>query len=182
MFAGPTFTSSTDTTVEVGKTLNFVVAAPGYPPPVITESGSLPRGVKFQSKNYGTAILSGTPAVGTGGSYPITLTARNSVGAVTAPRFTLTVVGFYVSTTTLPGGKRGSSFTTTLAAVGGVKPLTWKALSSPPSGLKLSSTGVLSGTPSKSLTAKTYAFRVRVTDSTKSKHRTAAATVTLKLK
>jgi hypothetical protein len=181
VFAAPTFTSSSGTSVKVGKTLDFVVAAPGYPPPVITESGSLPRGVKFQTKYNGTAVLSGTPAVGTGGSYPITLTAHNSIGTVTAPRFTLTVVGFYVSSTTLPAGKRGSVYSTTLAAIGGVKPLTWKALSSPPAGLKLSSAGVLSGTPRKSLTAKTYTFTVQVTDSTKGKHKTTVATVTLKL-
>ncbi len=136
--------------------------------------------MKFQTKYNGTAVLSGTPALGTGASYPITLSAHNSVGTVTQ-RFTLTVVGFYVSITALPAGKRGSIYKTTLAAIGGVKPLTWKALSSPPTGLKLSSTGVLSGTPSKSLTAKTYTFKVQVTDSTKSKHQTAVAMVTLKL-
>jgi len=138
------------------------------------------EGVKFQTKYNGTAVLSGTPALGTGASYRITLSAHNSVGTVTQ-RFTLTVVGFYVSTTVLPTGKRGSPYIATLAAVGGVKPLTWKALSSPPTGIKLSSTGVLSGTPSKALTAKTYSFNIQVTDSTTSKHQTAVAAVTLRL-
>jgi hypothetical protein len=180
VLAAPTFSSPTGTSVDVAKALNFVATAPGYPPSVITETGSLPRGVKFQTKYNGTALLSGTPAVGTGARYPVTLSAHNSAGTVTQ-RFTLTVVGFYVSTITLPAGKRGSIYKATLAAVGGVKPLTWKALSSPPTGLKLSSIGVLSGTPSKSLTAKTYTFSVQVTDSTTSKHHTAVATVTLKL-
>lgn len=94
--------------------------------------------------------------------------------------FTLTVVGFYVSTTTLPGGKRGTAYKTTLATVGGVKPLTWKPLSSPPTGLKLSATGALWDTE-QIVTAKTYTFKIQVTDSTKSKHQTATATEPLKL-
>jgi hypothetical protein len=180
VFAPPTFKSPTSTSAKVARSLNFVATAPAYPPSVITESGSLPRGVKFKTNYNGTAVLSGTAALGSGGKYPITFSAHNSVGTVTQ-RFTLTVVGFYVSSTTLPAGKRGSTYKTTLSAVGGVKPLTWKALSSPPSGLKLSSNGVLSGTPSKSLMAKTYTFKVQVTDSTTSKHQTADATVTLTL-
>ena len=181
VFAPPTFTSPASGSVRIGKTLNFVVTAPGYSPPVITESGSLPRGVKFKTKYNGTAALSGSPAGGTGGRYPITFTAHNSVGAQIKQSFTLTVVGFYVSSTALPSGKRGSPYKTTLSAFGGVKPLTWKPLSSPPSGLKLSAAGLLSGTPSKSLTAKTYTFKVEVTDSTKTKPLTASATVMLKL-
>jgi hypothetical protein len=90
VFAAPTFTSRTKTSVKVGKTLNFVATAPGYPPPVIAETGSLPSGVEFQTKYNGTAVLSGIPAVGTGASYRITLTAHNSVGTVTQ-RFKLTV-------------------------------------------------------------------------------------------
>jgi len=180
VFSKPTFTSPVSTSAKVASSLNIVATAPAYPPAAITETGSLPKGVKFQTKYNGTAVLSGTPALGTGASYRITLSAHNSVGTVTQ-RFTLTVVGFYVSTTVLPTGKRGSPYIATLAAVGGVKPLTWKALSSPPTGIKLSSTGVLSGTPSKALTAKTYSFNIQVTDSTTSKHQTAVAAVTLRL-
>ena len=43
----------------------------------------------FTDNGNGTATLSGTPASGTGGSYPITITATNSVGGVTQS-FTLT--------------------------------------------------------------------------------------------
>ncbi len=181
VFAEPTFTSAAATSVKLGKALSFVVTAPGYSPPVITETGPLPAGVKFKTNYNGTADLSGTRVTGNSGSYPITFTAHNSVGTPTRQSFTLTVVGFYVSTTTLPSGMGGSAYKTTLAAFGGVKPLTWTALSSPPSGLKLSPAGVLSGTPSRSLTPKTYTFKVQVRDSTKGKHQTATATVTLKL-
>jgi hypothetical protein len=57
-----------------------------------------------------------------------------------------------VETTTLPGAKRGTSYTAELKASGGVPPYKWKKLGSLPQGLKLSKTGVISGTPSAKLT------------------------------
>ncbi len=44
VFAAPTFTSPSSTSVKVARTFNFVATAPGYPPAAITETGSLPRG------------------------------------------------------------------------------------------------------------------------------------------
>ena len=41
----------------------------------ITETGALPSGVTFTDNGDGTATLAGTPAAGTAGSYPITITA-----------------------------------------------------------------------------------------------------------
>ena len=45
----------------------------------VTKSGPLPSGVSFVDNNDGTATLAGTPAVGTGGSYPLTITASNGI-------------------------------------------------------------------------------------------------------
>ena len=181
VFSTPTFSSPTSTSVDIAKSLNFVATAPAYPPSVITETGTLPRGVTFQTEYNGTALLAGTPAAGTAGKYYVTLSAKNSAGTVTQ-RLKLTVVGFYVSTTKLPSGKRGTAYKATLATFGGVNPVTWKAITAPPKGLTLSSTGVLSGTPSKSLAASVYSFSVQATDSTSTKHQVAVATVTVKLK
>ena len=50
----------------------------------------LPSPVTFKDNGNGTAALSGTPAAGTAGSYPITITASNGVGRRTATQsFTL---------------------------------------------------------------------------------------------
>ena len=83
----PAITSASSTTVTTGYAFSFPVTAMGYPAPQITESGSLPEGVTFQSS---TAALRGIPGQGTSGSYPIAITAKNAFGTVTQD-FTLTV-------------------------------------------------------------------------------------------
>ena len=57
----------------------------GNPAATITESGALPSGVTFTDNGNGTATLAGTPAAGTNGSYPITITAANGVGTQRDP-------------------------------------------------------------------------------------------------
>jgi len=83
----PLITSASSTTFTVGSSGTFTVTASGYPAPSLTDGGSLPTGVTF---NTTTGALSGTPASGTNGSYPLTFTATNSAGTNTQ-NFTLTV-------------------------------------------------------------------------------------------
>ena len=45
----------------------------------------------FADNDNGTATLAGTPAAGTGGTYPLTITAANGVGPDATQSFTLTV-------------------------------------------------------------------------------------------
>jgi hypothetical protein len=51
-------------------------------------TGSLPAGVSFDPV---TGILSGTPAEGTVGTYPLTFTAANGVAPDAIQNFTLTI-------------------------------------------------------------------------------------------
>jgi large repetitive protein len=75
----------------VGAAGSFAATATGVPAPTFSESGVLPAGVTFSAGAPGAgAVLSGTPAAGTAGSYPIRITAANSSGAATQA-FTLTV-------------------------------------------------------------------------------------------
>ena len=60
----------------------------GYPAPTFSETGALPAGVNL---NATTGVLSGTPAAGTGGSYPIIITAANGTLPNATQSFTLTV-------------------------------------------------------------------------------------------
>ncbi len=83
----PAFTSAAGATFTAGAPGTFHVAATGYPAPTFSESGPLPTGVTLA----GTGTLSGTPAGGTGGSYPVTLRAANGVGSPASQAFTLTV-------------------------------------------------------------------------------------------
>jgi hypothetical protein len=87
----PAITSGSATTFTTGTSGSFTVQATGFPTSALSESGSLPSGVSFLDNGNGTASLSGTPAAGTGGSYPLTLTAANGVGSNATQSFTLTV-------------------------------------------------------------------------------------------
>jgi hypothetical protein len=84
-------TSANTTRFTVGTAGSFTVTASGYPTPSLSESGPLPTGVSFHDNGDGNATLSGTPASGTGGSYPLTITAHNGVGSDATQSFTLTV-------------------------------------------------------------------------------------------
>jgi large repetitive protein len=79
------------TTFVSGNPGSFTVTATGSPTPSLTESGALPTGVTFADNDNGTATLSGTPAGGTDGTYPLTFTASNGVGTSATQNFTLTV-------------------------------------------------------------------------------------------
>jgi YVTN family beta-propeller protein len=74
----------------VGASLHLVVRATGYPLPALAESGHLPSGLTFTDKGNGTAVIAGTPAAGSSGHYPITITATNT-SATSTRHFTITV-------------------------------------------------------------------------------------------
>ena len=82
-----------------------------------------------------------------------------------APSVTLSypLAALSVTTATLPDGTAGTAYTdTTLDATGGVSPYTWSVPTGTlPPGLSLSSSGVISGTPTS---PGTFGFTVTVTD------------------
>jgi hypothetical protein len=84
----PVITSAASTAFAVGITSSFTVRASGPPASTFSETGTLPSGVTF---NNSTGVLSGTPGTGTGGSYPLTITASNEVLPNATQNFTLTV-------------------------------------------------------------------------------------------
>ena len=87
----PTITSANSTTFTVGAPGSFTVTTTGSPKPALTKSGTLPASVTFVDNGDGTATLSGTPALGTVTSYPITITANNGISPDATQSFTLTV-------------------------------------------------------------------------------------------
>jgi hypothetical protein len=173
--AAPHITSAGNATFTKGVAGTFTVTATGNPAPTISESGALPGGVTFVGD-----VLSGTPTAV--GIFPITFTAHNGMGPDASQNFTLTVAGFAITTTALPPGKRGTAYgPVQLNATGGLTPYRWKKTSALPKGVKLSSTGVLSGTPRTKLVAGSYPISVLVRDATKKVHQTATSTLTLTL-
>ena len=141
----PAITSGSSTTFTVGTAGTFTVTATGSPAPTFAETGTLPTGVSLNST---TGVLSGTPAAGTGGSYPITITATNGITPDAAQSFTLAVDQAPTITsgnsTTFNVGTAGT-FTVTST---GFPAATYAETGTLPSGVTLNTTtGVLSGTP-----------------------------------
>jgi hypothetical protein len=87
----PAVTSAAAATFQAAKAASFPITATGLPAPSLSAIGALPNGVSFTDKGDGTASLSGTPAAGTGGSYPITIKASNGALPDATQSFTLTV-------------------------------------------------------------------------------------------
>ena len=94
--SAPLINSPNSASFVVGTAGSFMVTATGSPTPTLSETGTLPTGVTFDTSS---GLLSGTPAAGTLGSYPITFTADNGVGTDATQNFTLTVNSAPVITT-----------------------------------------------------------------------------------
>jgi large repetitive protein len=155
----PAFTSADVFSFTLNSPGTYAPTATGSPTPIITESGTLPNGVSFTG-----GTVSGTPTVS--GTFPITFTASNGVSPNAAQAFTLTVLGFHITTTSLPDATRGVAYSFQLQAAGGVAPYKFKALASLPKGLKLSSRGFISGAVNaKKVSPGTYTISVEASDS-----------------
>jgi serine protease len=147
----------------VGQGYSQTVSAVGGQTPYIWSlaSGSLPPGL---SLNASTGAITGSPT--TAGTFAFTVQASDAGNPVRTDTqdFSIAVVGVLtVTTTSLPGGTVGASYSQTLAATGGHAPYGWGLASGTlPPGLGLdSSTGAITGTPT---TAGTFAFTVQVAD------------------
>jgi hypothetical protein len=124
-------------------------------------SGSLPAGLGLNSS---TGVISG-PVSSTATTQTFTVMVTDSVGGTDTQSLTLTVNSApSITTTSVPSADKGQSgYSTTLAETGGTSSFTWTMLSgSLPSGLSLSSGGVISGNVGSSATSQT--FTVKVTD------------------
>ncbi|TFB75344.1 hypothetical protein E3O06_05840 [Cryobacterium glaciale] len=97
----PTITSPDAFTLRTGTAGNFVVTTTAAFPAAtaISVVGSLPTGLSLTDNGDGTATLAGTATVGSGGSYPLTVTATNGVLTDAAQTLTLTVNDSPVITT-----------------------------------------------------------------------------------
>ena len=105
----------------------------------LAPGASLPAGFTLN----GAAVL-GTPT--TAGTYTFALTVKDANGLTATSAYVLTVgSGLVITTTSIPTAIQGTAFSAILTAAGGTPPYTWSG--SLPFGLKISSAGVISGTP-----------------------------------
>ncbi len=124
-------------------------------------SGSLPAGVSLAANG----TISGNPAVS--GTFSFTATVADSASPAQTKSATFSLVvappSIGITTTTVPSGTIGSSYSSVLQASGGIAPYAWSITSGAlPSGLTLAATsGVISGTPTAT---GTFSFTVTVAD------------------
>ncbi|MBC7877497.1 MAG: sortase [Anaerolineales bacterium] len=92
----PAITSANATTFTAGVAGNFTATATGTPAPTFAvTTGTLPGGITLST----AGVLSGTPAAGTVGAFPITITASNGTLPNATQNFTLTVQKANTTTT-----------------------------------------------------------------------------------
>jgi len=107
-------------------------------------SGTLPAGLRL---SY-SGVISGTPTTA-GGPTSITFQVTNNVGTSATISLSITInAPLSITTSSLPNGTVGVAYSQTLAAIGRTPTYTWAVASGTlPAGLKLSASGVISGSP-----------------------------------
>jgi hypothetical protein len=103
----PTITSAANVTLTAGQAGSFTVKDTGTPAPTLSESGTLPSGISFNSTS---GVLSGTASAA--GTYKISFTASNGVSPDAVQSFVLAVV----SAPTTGGGGSSSNCTSPFLA------------------------------------------------------------------
>ena len=128
-------------------------ASGGTSPYTFAKTGALPPGMSFAA-----GVLSGTPTAP--GSFPIVVAATDAAGCVGSTSYTLvtTCPTITVTNPSTATGTAGTAFSQTFTQSGGSGTVTFSTTSTLPTGLTLSSAGVLSGT-----TTQTGSFPIVVT-------------------
>lgn len=122
-------------------------------------SGALPAGITLDTSS---GALTGTPTAANTYSFTIKVTDANGVAAQKALSIGTYALPAVTSAATLPDAYRNSAYSQTLTNSGGKAPFVWTfTAGSLPAGVTLSSTGVLSGTPT---TTGSSTFTAQVKD------------------
>jgi putative Ig domain-containing protein len=125
-------------------------------------SGGLPSGLTLSASS---GVIAGAPSQA--GTFGFTVQVRDSSSSAQTATRALTLLvnspGLQITTTGLPLGIVGTSYSATLSATGGTTPYSWSVTGSGqlPTGLTLSTTGTISGTPT---VVGIFTFQVQVRD------------------
>ena len=146
----------------VGSAYSATLAASGGTSPYtwsITK-GSLPAGLSFSN----SGVVSGTPSTAVNAqSLTFKVTDSTHPAQNKSATFSLTISPrpLSVTTTSLPGGQTGTAYSANLAASGGTPPYKWSQTGGTlPTGLSLSTSGSITGTPAAAGTSSGLTFSV----------------------
>jgi hypothetical protein len=148
----------------VGVAYSQALGASGGTPPYSwsVAGGSLPAGLSLSPGG----TISGTPGTAGSGSFTVQVTDSALASATAALSLTINPIAppaLGITTASLAAGTVGVAYSQALGASGGSPPYSWSLNSGAlPSGLNLSTTGTIAGTP---LSSGTFGFSVQVTDS-----------------
>jgi len=133
----------------------------------LASGSALPAGLQLST----SGVISGTPTTTGSDQFSVDVTDSENPAVSDVASYTInvasaktTTASLAITTTSVPGGTVGTSYSATLGATGGVAPYTWSLVagSALPAGLSLSAAGTISGTPT---TVGSGQFSVQVTDS-----------------
>lgn len=149
----------------VAYSITFEAAGGTTPYTWSLQSGAFPTPLALSAS---TGVLSGTPNESGTFAFTVRVADNASTPATVDRAFDLTIAAaqtaLAIVQTSIPGGKVGVVYTQVqMEAVGGTAPYTWDiSAGALPTGLAISSGGLITGTPTA---AGTFTFTVRVTDS-----------------
>ena len=150
-----------------GSTYSALVNASGGTTPYAwsISSGSLSAGLTLGTT---TGLISGTPTATGTSSFTVTITDAGSPAQTQSVKLSLVIAApapttLTISTSSLPSGTKGASYSNALQASGGTTPYAWSITTgSLPAGLALTpATGLISGAPTAT---GTTSFTATVTD------------------
>jgi uncharacterized repeat protein (TIGR03803 family) len=154
--------SSSSPTITTTSLSNWTVNKAGYGQTIsatggsgsltFSSTGTLPSGLTLSSGG----VLTGTPT--TAGSYSFTVTATDTASNTGSQAYTVVINPPVTLPATLASAAAGVAYNQTITASGGTGTVTFGETGALPSGLSLSSAGVLSGT-----TTTTGSFPITVT-------------------
>lgn len=138
----PTITNGPPPSATFNAAYSFTYATSGYPMPTFSYTGTLPTGITLSS----TGVLSGTPTVA--GPFTGTVAASNGVGTAATQNFNIAVQQApSITNGPPPSGMVGTAYNFTYTATGFPTSTFAVTTGSLPTGLTISSLGVISGTP-----------------------------------
>ena len=149
------------TVTQTISTITATVSGCG-PGPFTWSSVSLPTGLSGCNSVSGpSCTITGTVTLANTYNPTISATDGGTHNPSILPTIVVNPAPSITTSSPLPAGTVGIPYSQTLAATGGTAPLTWSVIFGSVPGLSLSSSGVLSGTPTA---ASTYSLGVLVTD------------------